>query len=149
MIEGLPEFHTLDIEYNGLGPFIAASELRGGIWLNLASRIDLPVVFLSVNVKIDKNTIKNYQLHHLGSGDRLRFAYDSPPLDGGTSIDKIEEHDRAAPGMSLNKGSRLGIDVNGGGVQKRIVPPEGGGFNLMLANVPIDHARVWVTAGND
>jgi hypothetical protein len=148
MLENLAKFHTLDIEYNGLGPFTAVSSDRAGIAVTLATNTLSGDVGLYIVYRIDKNTTKNYTLDNLRPGDRFKFTYDGPNVDSGTSIDRIEEHDHAEP-AALREGLRFGFDVVDGEKRTRLSYPKGGGMILNIVNAPLDHARVWVTAGDD
>ena len=149
MTDSLPKFHTIDIEYNGLGPFTVAARDGEPISATIATYTGMAGVMLSVSYELDKNTTKHFRLKHLKPGDRLKFTYDGPNIDSGTSIDKIEQHDRPDAAFKLKDGFRIGFDVIDGEQRRRLSHPEGGGFNVMIANVPRDHARVWVSAGND
>jgi hypothetical protein len=148
MLENFPSFHTLDIEYNGIGPFTAVSSERGGITVTLVTHTLAGTLGLYINFRLDKHTTKNYALSYLRPGDRLKFTYDGPNIDSGTSIEHIEDHGRAES-VPLGEGLRFGFDVIDGDKRRRLSYPEGGGMSLLMANVPLDHARVWVTAGND
>jgi hypothetical protein len=148
MLENLPKFHTLDIEYNGFGPFTAVSNERAGIIITLGVHTVTGAFGLYLNYRIDKNTSKHYVLDYLQPGDRLKFTYDGPNTDSGTSIDHIEEHDRPEP-IPIGDGLRFGFDVIEGERRTRLSYPEGGGMHLTIVNSPLDHARVWVSAGND
>jgi hypothetical protein len=148
MRENLPTFHTLDIEYNGVGPFTAVSSERAGITVTLGTHTVTGELGLYINYRLDKNTTKNYALSYLRPGDRLKFTYDGANVDSGTSIDHIEEYERAES-VPLAEGLRFGFDVIDGEKRRRLSYPEGGGMNLIIANVPRDHARVWVSAGNE
>jgi hypothetical protein len=46
MLENLPKFHTLDIEYNGFGPFTAVSSERAGISVSLSTHTQSGVIEL-------------------------------------------------------------------------------------------------------
>lgn len=148
MLENSPKFHTLDIEYNGLGPFTVACNTRPGISVSLVAYTGTGTIALYISYRIDRNTSKHFTLNNLQPGDRLKFTYDGPNVDSGTSIERIEEHDPPAP-FKLREGFRFGFDVIEGDKRTRISHPEGGGLNLMIANAPRDHARVWTQAGND
>ena len=148
MIENLPKFHTLDIEYNGFGPFTAISSERVGISVTIGTHTLTNEMGLYINVRIDKNTTKHYVLNYLQPGDQLKFIYDGPSIDRDTSLDKIEEHDRPTP-FQFREGFRLGFDVIEGKKRSRLSYPKGGGLNLSIVNVPLDHARVFTLAGND
>src|SRR5688500_15465385 len=97
MLENSPKFHTLDIEYNGLGPFTVACNERPGISVTLATDTRTEAISLYINYRIDRNTSKNYVLNNLQPGDRLKFTYDGPNIDSGTTIDQIEQYDPPAP----------------------------------------------------
>ena len=129
MLENLAKFHTLDIEYNGLGPFTAVSSDRAGIAVTLATNTLSGDVGLYIVYRIDKNTTKNYTLDNLRPGDRFKFTYDGPNVDSGTSIDRIEEHDHAEP-AALREGLRFGFDfdVVDGEKRTRLSYPKGGGM---------------------
>jgi len=147
--EHLAKFHTLDVEYNGEGPFTAASNIRGGLSLNLSSAYD-GFIYLNVRFEVDKNTTKHFAVKTVKPGDSIKITYDGPATDNGSTIDKIE-------GLELNERpeesperQRLGFDVTLKNHKKwRLSHPENGGIRLALANVPLDHSRVWVSAGND
>src|SRR5688572_18732544 len=124
MIDDLPKFHTLDIEYNGFGPFTAVSTERGGLSVTLGTHAVTGAVGLYINYRIDRNTTKHYVLNYLKPGDRLKFTYDGPNVDAGTSMDRIEEHDRPAP-FQLRKGFRYGFEVIEGEKRSRLSYPEG------------------------
>lgn len=147
MLKGLPKFHTLDIEYNGLGPFTVAGEVP--FCATLATYTGMRGAMLTVSYDIDQNTTKRYRLKNLEPGDRLKFTYDGPSVDSGTSINSIETHDRPKAEFRLEEGFRLGFDVIDGDQSRRLSHPPGGGFNLMISNVPLDHARIGVHAGNE
>ncbi len=142
-------FHTLDIEYNGQGPFTAVSEFRTGFSLTLGTHTGMDFFTFSVNIAIDKNTTKHYRLRSVLPGDRFRITYDGPNVDTGTTINHIESLDRIEPEFRILEGMRLGFDIIEGEERIRLSHPKGGGMSLMLSNVPLDHARVAVSAGND
>ena len=144
----LPKFHTLDVEYNGLGPFTAVSSERGGISVTIGTHTLAGAMSLYISYRIDKNTTKHYVLNFLRPGDRLKFTYDGPSIDSGTSIDRIEDHERPNS-FQLRAGLRFGFDVVQGETTWRLSHPEAGGLSLSISNVPLDHARVWTAAGND
>jgi hypothetical protein len=148
MIDNLPKFHTLDIEYNGFGPFTAVSSDRGGLAVTLGTHTLTGAIGLYITYRLDKNTSKHYVLNYLQPGDRLKFTYDGPNADGGLTMDRIEEHDRPNP-YKLRDGFRLGFEVIEGEERSRLSYPEGGGLSLSLVNGPLDHARAWTVAGND
>ncbi len=148
MREHSPKFHTLDIEYNGLGPFTAVSNSRLGISVTLATHTLSGAIALYINYRIDQNTSKHYTLSNLQPGDRLKFTYDGPNVDSGTSIDRIEDHDSPAQ-FKLREGFRFGFEIIDGDERWRLSYPEGGGLNMSLSNIPRDHARVGTQAGND
>jgi len=148
MHNDLPKFHKLDIEYNGFGPFTAVSSERGGLSVILGTHALSGAFGLYINFRLDKNTTKHYVLNYLHPEDRLKFTYDSPYMDGANSMDRIEELDRSDP-YELREGLRFGFDVVDGEKRSRLSYPEGGGLNLSLVNVPLDHARIWTSAGND
>jgi hypothetical protein len=149
MTEYLPKFHTLDIEINGQGPFTAVSSLRGGVGLSLYSAYD-GFIHLSVRYELDKHTTKNFRLKTLTPGDRIKITYDGPNNDSGSSIEEIEKLARTEKPELLAESHRLGFDVyRKDGRSARLSHPPGGNFQLMLANVPLDHARIWVGAGNE
>lgn len=148
MLENPPKFHTLDIEFNGFGPFTAISNERGGIIVTLATHAQTGAMGLYMNYRIDRNTTKHYVLNYLQPGDRLKFTYDGSNVDSGTSMDRIEAHDRPTP-FQLREGLRFGFEVIEGEKRSRLSYPENGGLNLSLANVPLDHTRVWTSGGND
>jgi hypothetical protein len=125
MLENLPKFHTLDIEYNGLGPFTAISDERAGISVTIGTHTLTGAMGLYINCRIDRNTTKHYVLNFLQPGDRLKFTFDGPNIDSGTSIVQIEEHDRPAP-FQLTEGMRFGVDVIDGEKRSRLSYPEGG-----------------------
>jgi hypothetical protein len=58
VLENLPKFHTLDIEYSGFGPFTAVSSERAGISVTLSTHTLGGVFRLSVNYRLDRNTTK-------------------------------------------------------------------------------------------
>jgi len=146
MPENRPKFHTLDIEYNGFGPFTAVSSERAGISVTLGTHALTGALGLYINYRIDRNTTKHYVLNYLQPGDRLKLTYDGPNVDGGASIDQIEEHDRPVP-YQLPKGLRFGFEVIKCEKRARLSHSEGGGLSVSIANVPLDHARVWTVAG--
>src|SRR6266550_896351 len=111
MTENFPTFHTLDVEYNGFGPFTAVSSERGGIHVAIGTHTMSKVVGMYINIRVDKNTTKHYALNNLQPGDRLKFTYDGANVDSGTSIDKIEEHDRSDAEHLLGDGLRYGYDL--------------------------------------
>ncbi len=148
MAENFPKFHTLDIEYNGFGPFTAVSSERAGLSVTLGTHTLTGAMGLYISYRIDRNTTKHYVLNYLEPGDRLKFTYDGPNVDNGTSMDRIEEHDRPKP-FQLSEDFRFGFDVIEGEKRTRLSYPEGGGLNVSIVNVPLDHARVWTSAGND
>lgn len=144
----MPKFHTLDIEYNGHGPFTAVSDERGGLSVVVATHTLTGAIGLYINVRIDRTTTKHFVLNHLYPGDRLKLTYDGPNVDKGLSMDRIEEYDRQVP-YKLSDGLRFGLDLIEGMERSRLSYPEGGGMNLSIVNIPLDHARVWTSAGND
>lgn len=148
MPDQLPKFHTLDVWINGQGPFTAASQLRGGLSLTLFTPTD-GFFHLAVRFELDAHTTKTYRLKSLKPGDRLKFTYDGPNDDAGSSIEEIEKLERNEPPPQLPKGHRLGLDVLcKDGETKRLTQPPNGTLSVTLANVPQDHARIWVYAGN-
>ena len=147
MTENLPKFHTFDIEFNGFGPFTAAASAP--MSATIATYVGMQGVFFSISYELDKNTTKHYRLRHMKPGDRLKLTYDGPSVDSGTSIDKIEIHDEPSNSFTLKKGCRIGFDITVGDEKRRLSHPEGGGMSIMISNVPSDHARFAVNAGND
>lgn len=145
----LGKFHTLDIEYNGQGPFTAVSNMRGGLSLSLLNAHE-GYLYLMVRYEVDRNTTKHFAVKTVKPGDRIKITYDGPANDEGSTIDKIEELERSGKADELPEGQRVGFDAQmKNGKKVRLSHPEKGGFNLSLANAPLDHARIWVSAGND
>lgn len=73
MLDDTPKFHTLDIKYNGLGPFTAVSNERAGIVVTLGTHTLTGEMGLYINLRIDRNTTKHYVLNCLQPGDRLNL----------------------------------------------------------------------------
>ena len=154
MNTNLPKFHSLDIEYNDHGCFTAAAPETEFLSVDLYTSTE-GFIYLGVKVCQDRAVRWQYWIKTIKPGDRLKFKYDGKNDDHGKSIDKIEELNRPDEIYTLPDGSlRLGLDVH---FMKsddrpetvRLSHPKDGGFTVMLANIPRDHARVWAIAGNE
>ena len=79
-------------------------------------------------------------------GDRVRFTYRVPSDLVGTAP-SLESLVKA--GAPPAPGHRFGIDLRRGELPLvRLSHPPGGSFDFMLGNLPRDHARCFVLAGN-
>jgi hypothetical protein len=145
------KFHTLDFEYNGEGPFTAVSLEPGWLSIELYNSSD-GFVHLDLKIWEGKEVRWKYSLETVKPGDRLKFSYDTPNNDHGTSVDKIVSLNRTGEAAKRLTGrNRLGLDTISSYRPEpaRLSYPENGGFSLMLANIPRDHARCWISAGNE
>src|SRR5690349_18797290 len=107
----LPNWHTLDIEYNGQGPFTAAASEDGWISVDLYNSRE-GFVHLVVKEWANNEIEREYQLTTIKPADRLRFTYDAPNDDRGRTIDKIEELNRVGETYEApTDNKRLGFDV--------------------------------------
>jgi len=150
----LPKFHTLDIEYNEHGRFTAVALEHEFLSVDLYNSTE-GFLYLAIKVFQERDPKWQYWVKTIKPGDRLRYTYDGQSTDDGRSIDKIEELNRLDETYQLPDGNlRLGLDVrfmkpDGRPETVRLSHPKDGGFKVMLANAPRDHARVWVMAGNE
>lgn len=149
MPDQLPKFHTLDVWINGQGPFTAASQLRPGLGLTLFTAPD-GFCHLAIRLELDPHTTKTYRIKTLKSGDRLKFTYDGPNDDAGSSIEEIEKLERNEPPPQFAEGHSLGLNIlRKNGETDRLSRPPNGTLSLTLSNIPQDHARIWVYAGSE
>ena len=151
LMKAARKFHALDIEYNGEGPFTAVSSEPGWMSIDLYNAKD---GFIHLDIKIweGKEVRWSYSLETVKPGDRLKFSYNMPNNDSGTTVDKIVSLNRTGEAAQpLTDRNRLGLDTISSyrAEPVRLSYPENGGFTIMLANIPRDHARCWISAGNE
>ncbi|UCV21672.1 hypothetical protein [Ferribacterium limneticum] len=141
--------HALTIEYNDSGPLRAVSAERGGLSVHLYNSTE-GYLYLRVSVKLSGAEKADYWLKTIKPGDRLKFSYAVTTECVENSVCAIETFAREGETYAVPSGLRLGFDVVLEGEHKvRLSHPPDGGFSFMLANVPRDHARCYVMAGND
>jgi hypothetical protein len=143
--------YAICIQYNDAGPFTAASSERGGLSLSLGNNYESETgyVCLSVSVRTGGQD-KTFHLETIRPGDRLKISYRLADERTESDIEKIEREARQEAPYQVPVGIRVGLDTQDPrGRQIRLSHPPDGEFGVVLLNVPLDHARTWVTAYND
>jgi hypothetical protein len=139
--------YGLEVCYNDNKPLYCFSSKPAGVGAQLytggAGSLDLIIYH-----KVGDERVR-YQLNPVLPGDKLSFRY----LDGGenvqSTINQLEALSRAGGSSALQPGLRIGLDAKlKSGKAVRVSHPDLGGFQFILGNVPLDHARVQFMAGN-
>ncbi|MDR3479732.1 MAG: hypothetical protein P4L91_03370 [Burkholderiaceae bacterium] len=141
--------YTLNIEYNDAGPFTAISAERGGLGVHLYNSAE-GYVHLRIMVKNDGNQMQDYWVKTIKPGDRLKFTYSVASSSTTSNITEIEGTATQNEQYEVPAGYRIGFDVQAKEREKiRLSHPPEGGFDFMLANIPLNHARCSVMAENE
>ncbi len=140
--------YALNIEYNAV-PFTALSSERGGLGVHLYNS-DEGYVHLHVMVRRGNDQKADYWLKTIKPGDILRFTYCRASADTSDTISEIEACSAPNGRYELSLGCRIGFEVQSEKREKvRLSHPPEGGFDFMLANIPLNHARCSVMADNE
>jgi hypothetical protein len=141
--------HALTLTYNDNEPLTATSPAMGGLSVHLYTSTD-GYLHMRVSVKTEGGKQADYWLKTIRPGDRLKFSYAVTAASAESSIAALEKFSRYGETYAVPAGLRLGFDVALDEKHEvRLSHPPDGGFSFMLANVPRDHARCFVMAGNE
>lgn len=139
--------YGLEICYNGKSPLRCFSKERGGVNVHLYTAQG-GKLRLDVSLKTARQS-KEYSLTELLPGDSLNFKFLCRTRSGGQSMAKLRQLNRKPVAWRRTPKFRFGLDVRlKTGDTVRTSHPKGGGFSFMLGNIPLDHARAFVMAGN-
>lgn len=140
--------YELEVTYNN-SVFNALSSERGGLHADIFSSSE-NLLHLRVSVKVKQSEFTHYWFKHIRPGDQLRFTYKIANDGAVANIKDIESIPQNRTPQNLPSGMRLGFDyLRLDGSQVRLSHPEGGGFIFVLGNIPLNHARTFIMAGNE
>jgi hypothetical protein len=140
-------FYGLEVRYNGNSPLRCFSRERGGVGAHLYTARN-GQLRLDVSLKTAGSRAE-YSLHPLVPGDSLSFRFLLRTRSGEQSIKRLQQFARKPVVWRRTPKFRFGLDVRlKTGETVRTSHPERGGFSFMLSNIPLDHARAFVMAGN-
>ncbi len=140
--------YKLDIKYNDLN-FCATSEKRGGLGISLQTSEE-NFLHLIFTTKDDNENFCHYVFNRIQPGDNLQFTYGIANADTVQNIADLEKVPSSGDTLALTPGMRIGLDLTlkDRTDKLRLSYPKNGGFMFMLGNIPLDHARTFIMAGN-
>jgi hypothetical protein len=143
----MTEYFRVEIKYNDKD-VVSCSSKRAGISLHLyTSKYD--TLHLRITCKIDDTKYDRF-LKTILPGDKFYLKYSEAFEQSLSNISEIESYERDVEKHQLRSGKRYGIDFyRNDGYKVRCSHPDNGGFSFMLGNIPRDHARTFLMAGND
>lgn len=140
-------FYGLEIRYNNNNPLYCFSAEPAGVGAQLYTDMDNSLN-LSIYVKETGERVR-YDLKKILPGDQLRLRYLDDKARQPSNIDELKTQTRMENASVFEPGFKIGLDAKlKSGKIVRVSHPEGGGFQLILGNIPLDHARVQFMAGN-
>lgn len=139
--------YGLEIRYNDNNPLYCFSAEPAGVGAQLYTDIDNSLN-LSIYVKETEERLR-YDLKKILPGDQLRLRYLDDKAIQSSNIDEIKTQARMENTLVLEPGFKIGLDVKlKSSKLVRVSHPDRGSFQLILGNIPLDHARVQFMAGN-
>jgi hypothetical protein len=133
---------SLTVEINENPPWHSVC-VRGDVLIHMFPTEDSVCMRVNVSPGVDADGMQDVALH---PGDRVRFTY-RVPSDLVGSAPSVQSLIKA--GAPPAPGHRFGFDLRSGERPSvRLSHPPGGSFDFMLGNIPRDHARCFVHAGN-
>lgn len=140
--------YALHVRLNTDQTYTALSAERGGLSVHLYTS-DVGFLHLRVTVKTGSDQKQDFWLRTVKPPDRITFTYAKAQPADVDSMAGIEGLARDNEAYQTPAGKHLGFDVALGEDHARLSHPKNGGFDFMLSNVPLDHARCFVMAGNE
>lgn len=138
--------YCLALKYNEAAPVLFHSAELAGLSAHLYTATS-GALCLCVSVEVAGQR-QDHWLDAVIPGDSLVFSYQVSGGVPGISDGDLSLLSRPEKTHPLADGFRYGLDVEFDSGAVRISHPVGGGFSFRLANVPRDHARAFVMAGN-
>jgi hypothetical protein len=141
------KIYGLEVCYNDNRPLYCFSSKPAGAGAQLYTRSS-ESLDLVIYHKVNEERVR-YQLSLVLPGDKLSFRYLSGSENVQSNINELEALSRMGTPFALQPGFRIGLDAKlKSGKTVRVSHPDLGGFQFIIGNVPLNHARVQFMSGN-